>query len=186
MDYIEIIAAFTGLLYLWLEYKADIRLWIVGIFMSALYVYVFGVNKFYAIMGINIYYLFAYFYGWWKWKKGTSSNKEILIAHTSIRYIPWLVICSIAFFVAISFILNKYTDSTVVWGDAFITALSITGMWMLAHKLIEQWWIWIVVNAVSTYIYFIQGLYPTSVLFFIYTFVSLMGYFKWRKLMQKQ
>jgi nicotinamide mononucleotide transporter len=183
MTTIEIIGALIGLLYLWLEYKASIWLWPVGVLMPFFYIYIFFTGKFYANMGINVYYLIASIYGWLQWKKNDSAGVERPISHLPKRFIPWLVVLCVALSVLIAGILIRYTDSPVPYADAFITALSILAMWMLAHKYIEQWGLWFVANAFATGIYFHQGLFPTSILFAIYTIVPLFGYKKWKGLM---
>ena len=78
-------------------------------------------------------------------------------------------------------ILKTLTDSPIPLGDAFTTAASIVAMWMLAQKYLEQWLLWIVVNVVSTALYFWKGLYPTGMLFIVYVVVAVLGYFRWKK-----
>jgi nicotinamide mononucleotide transporter len=185
MDKFEIFAAAVGLLYLWLEYRANRWLWLTGIVMPLCYIYIFYESKFYAGMGVNIYYLFASAYGWWKWNRH-SKNDE---AEFKIRKIPltiiWkLAIVSVILYIAIVSVL-KFTDSEVVCSDAFINALSIVGMWMLAQKFIEQWWIWFVVNAVSVGVYFNSGLKATAVMYAVYAAVSVLGYLNWRRIGRK-
>lgn len=89
-------------------------------------------------------------------------------------------------FFIIEFILERFTDSPVPIGDAFTTALSITATWMLARKIIEHWWLWVVVDGVSLALYIYKGLYPTSVLFVFYTAMSVVGYYQWKKEMIEQ
>jgi nicotinamide mononucleotide transporter PnuC len=185
---IEIIAAIVGLLYLWLEYKANVWLWIVGVIMPVLYIYIFFHSKFYADMAINVYYLLASLYGWWRWQTGSSkkenSDTELSISHTPPHYYWMLFAVFSACLIIISLILVRFTDSPVPYGDAFTTALSIVGMWMLANKYIEQWWVWAVVNIVSAALYYSKAMYSTAILYSIYTVVSFLGYFKWKKLMK--
>jgi len=88
-------------------------------------------------------------------------------------------------FALIAFILIRFTDSPVPYGDSFTTAVSIIGMWMLAHKYLEQWWLWFVVNVVSSALYLWKGLYPTAGLFIIYSVISVFGYFRWKKMMME-
>ena len=82
------------------------------------------------------------------------------------------------------FILKQFTDSPLPAGDSFTTALSIIAMWMLAQKYLEQWVLWILINVVSTILYFWKGLYPTGVLFIVYVVVAVLGYIKWKKMME--
>lgn len=183
MQTVEIIGALIGLLYLYLEYKASKWLWPVGVLMPVVYVWIFFHSKFYAEMGINIYYFFASVYGWMRWTKNRSEDSDLTISHTPRRYILPLVIIGTALFAVIAFILIRFTDSPVSYGDSFTTALSILGMWMLAHKYVEQWGLWFFVNIISCGLYAWKGLYPTSILFGIYSVISVFGYFRWKRMM---
>lgn len=182
-NYIEIIGAVTGLVYLYLEIKQKIWLWPVGFLTSAFYIYIFFASKFYADMGLQFYYLGVSLYGWWYWvhggKKGES--KTLPVSHIKPRLALILSAITIPIFVLLVFVLKNFTDSPVPYGDSFTTALSIIATWMLARKILEMWWIWMVVNAVSLALYVYKGLYPTSVLFIFYFTMSIVGYLQWKK-----
>lgn len=186
---IEIIGAAIGLAYLYLEYRASFWLWSVGIVMSLFYIYIYFNGKFYADMGINIYYLGANIYGLILWKgdlskkeKTEKSKIERKISHIERGILLKSIPVFLLLFGVIFLILTKFTDSPVALGDSFTTALSIIAMWLMAKKYIEHWLFWVVINAVSTGLYLWKGLYPTAVLFVVYTIVSVMGYFKWMKM----
>ena len=89
---LEIIGTLVGLLYLWLEYRASIYLWIAGIIMPAIYIFVYYNAGLYADFGINIYYLGAAIYGWMMWKYGAFLRRTILksqgICCRLLRYLP--------------------------------------------------------------------------------------------------
>lgn len=186
MDILEIIGVAIGLLYLYLEYKANVWLWPVGVIMPIVYIYIFYQSKFYADMGIYIYYFFASIYGWYIWTRSTKKTEQVIITHTPTMYLGKMVGLFALIFIVIAFILVRFTDSPVPYGDSFTTTLSIIAMWMLAHKYIEQWWLWIAVNVVSTGLYFWKGLYPTALLFVVYSIIPFFGYFKWKKMMVEQ
>lgn len=59
LNFLEIFGTIVGLVYLWLEYRASIYLWIAGIVMPAIYIFVYYKAGLYADFGINIYYLIA-------------------------------------------------------------------------------------------------------------------------------
>jgi nicotinamide mononucleotide transporter len=186
-NWVELTGAVAGLIYLYLEYKADIRMWATGIVMSLFYVFVFIQAKFYAFACINIYYIIAAIYGWYKWKKhNTMESGDSRIIHTPRNYYPKLAAATVAIFCLTAFVLVRYTDSPVPYGDSFVTTLSIVSMWMLAHRLLEQWLLLIVLNTVSVFLYFTQALYPTSALYLIYAAGSALGYFRWKKCMKQQ
>jgi len=183
MFYLEIIGAAIGLLYLWLEYRASILLWPVGIVMPALYIYIYYASGFYADMGINVYYLVAGLYGWIAWSGKRNDAEPLPITRTPPR--AWLPLTGVflVFFAALVILLKCFTDSTVPWGDSFTTALSVVALWMLARKHVEQWLVWIAVDAVCAALYFYKGLYPTGALYAIYSVIAVFGYFKWKKIM---
>lgn len=182
-NYIELIGAITGLIYLYLEIKQNLWLWPLGFITSAFYVYIFFVSKFYADMGLQVYYLVISVYGLYHWLYGGNKDKVDSLSVTRItrKLVIHLSLVTIVLFFAIEYILEQYTDSPVPIGDAFTTALSITATWMLARKIIEHWWLWVIINSVSLGLYLYKGLYPTSVLFVFYTTMSFVGYYQWRK-----
>lgn len=197
---LEIIGTLVGLLYLWLEYRASIYLWIAGIVMPAVYIFVYYDAGLYADFGINIYYLGAAIYGWMMWKYGSFLRKKLLhraasgqgekavelpITRMPGRYLLPLTGVFIAALLGIAWILINFTDSNVPWLDSFTTALSIIGMWMLARKYVEQWWAWIAVDAVSAGLYIYKGLEYTAGLYALYTIIAIFGYFKWKRIMEK-
>ena len=180
LDFLEIFGTLVGLVYLWLEYRASIYLWIAGVVMPAIYIFVYYKAGLYADFGINIYYLIAAVYGWFFWMWGhrkkkcrpadqptAGRSKDLPIVHTPWKcYLPLAVVFIVAF-IGIAWILIEYTDSNVPWLDSFTTALSIVGMWMLA-------------------LYIYKDLYFTSALYGLYSIIAIFGYFKWKKLMNIQ
>lgn len=171
-----------SLIYLYLSIKQKISLWIFGFLCSALYLMVFFQSKFYADMSLQFYYLAVSVFGWISWKKGKKqTGKEMPISKVKPLQALMLTIVTLFVFGLYYFILSSYTDSPIPVADSFTTALSITATWMLARKIIEHWILWIVVDAFSAGLYFYKGLYPTSMLFFIYTLMAAVGWWRWRK-----
>ena len=172
-------------------------MWVTGIIMPAISLFVYYEAGLYADFGINVYYLIAAVYGFLVWQFGRkedqkdlgqrsqehSLKKELPITHIPKQKYGWLALTFVLAFIAIGFILQTYTDSTVPWWDSFTTALSIVGMWMLARKWLEQWWTWVAVDAVSAVLYIYKGIYFYAALYALYTIIAIYGYYKWRKLM---
>lgn len=183
-NWIEILGASFGLLYLYYEYKASLKMWSVGIAMSLFYTVVFIESKFYAFACINIYYIIAGIYGWIKWQRSRKEDvsQQIALKNTPTRlYLPIMVVISMLFLLVVYLLIN-YTDTQVAYSDAIITTLSIVAMWMLAQRYVEQWILLIIVNFISTIVYLYNGLYPTSIMYSVYAIVSIFGYLRWKKL----
>lgn len=189
-NWLEVLGTVVGIAYLWLELKANIYMWIAGIIMPAISIFVYYNAGLYADFGINIYYLAAVFYGFAVWtmrdrRHTGTKRRELPITFTPrSMYVPLVGTFAVTF-VAIGFVLVRYTDSNVPWWDSFTTSLSIVGMWMLARKWIEQWWAWIAVDAVCFGLYIYKEIYFYAVLYGLYTVIAVYGYFRWRAMMKE-
>jgi nicotinamide mononucleotide transporter len=82
-------------------------------------------------------------------------------------------------------ILSKLTDSPVPEWDSFITSMSIIATWMLARKIYEHWYLWIIVNFVSAVLFIVRGLYPTVILYLVYGVMSFAGLIAWKKTIRR-
>jgi nicotinamide mononucleotide transporter len=181
---LDILGTVIGLWYLWLEYRASISLWIVGIIMPAIYIFTYYKAGLYADFGLQVYYLLAALYGLFVWKTQTKhKNQEMPITHVPPRLFAYSLVCFFLLWVLIYIILIFFTDSNVPVCDSFINALSIVGLWMLARKFVEQWLVWLVVDLLSSVLYFYKDIPFTASLYGIYTVIAVFGYLKWHKLM---
>lgn len=185
---LEIIGTLIGLVYLWLEYRASIYLWIASIIMPAVYLFVYYNAGLYADFGINVYYLLAAVYGWWVWKYGNKEKQGEELPITRMPRGKWKMAAAmyLVFQLLIAWILIRYTDSNVPWCDAFTTALSMVAMWMLARKYLEQWLVWIVVDVVSVALYLYKGLFFTAGLYALYAIIAVYGYWNWKNMMEQK
>lgn len=181
-NYIEVLGALLSLGYLYLSIRQNIWLWPVGIMSAVMYVIVFFQAKFYADMGLNGYYFIISIYGWINWSRGSRKESGALpVVRTGWRKGSVLLFIIVVLFVLLGVLLDRFTDSPIPYWDAFTTAGSIVATWMLARKYLEHWIIWIVVDVVSLGLYIYRGLYPTAVLFFIYSTMAVIGYIQWKR-----
>ena len=180
-NWMEIAGALAGFVYIFLGIKANKWMWPVGLVTSVFYVVVFFDAKFYADMSLQFYYIFISIVGWYWWIKGGKNGKELKISKTNSTLYIKLITASIIIFFIYAFILVKFTDSQLPYWDSLTTSLSIVASWMLARKLIEQWLLWVLIDLISMFLYIYKGLYPTSILFLIYTVLAIVGYYKWKK-----
>ena len=185
---LDIFTTVLGLLYIWLEYRAHIALWIVGIIMPALDIYLYYSHGLYGDAGMAGYYTVAAIYGYamWKFGKKKSQGKSQEMPITHVR--PVLYLNMLATFLVLwavtYYVLEHWTNSTVPILDAFTNALSFVGLWALAHKYVEQWICWIVVDAICTYLYIVKGIPFKALLYGLYVVIAILGYRKWNSMAQ--
>ena len=188
-EILQIVGITLGLLYLWLEYKANIWLWLVGAIMPVVHGTLYFKAGLYADCSMQAYYVLASLYGLAVWHKssrkgGDASRKERRssdISHTPLKTTAALVAVCAAVQAAIYLLLTNFTNSTVPFWDSLTTALSITAMWMLSRKYMEQWLVWMTVDAVTVGLYIYKGIPMTAGLYALYTVLAAAGYMKWRK-----
>jgi len=210
-NYIEVFGAVTGIVYVFLEIRQSIWLWPVGILTSAVYIWVFFTSKIYADMSLQGYYLVISILGWYWWehgsrvrrsfseggglraqgkeqkeeaedgRKGEKKKGELLVTRLKVRTGVVLGVIFVLLYSVMWLVLTRLTDSPVPVRDAFITSLSIVATWMLARKIYEHWYLWIVVNFVSAILFLARGLYPTVILYLVYGLMSFAGLVAWKK-----
>ena len=190
MEYIqiiEIIAATIGILYVWLELRASMWLWPVGIILPLFYIYISWESAVYGNVLVNIYYILACIYGWARWYRHRQEEREEeMIQHTSPRSGALALMITLLLHCSFWYLFWHYMDSPFPFWDALATAVSFVGMWFLAKKEIETWYCWILSNVIYCLLYFYQGFIVTGLFFTIYTVIAVMGYFNWKKLMRQQ
>ncbi len=188
-NYIESLGAISGLLYLYFSIKQKIWLWPLGILTSGFYIFVFFNSNLYADMGLNVYYVIISIYGWYYWLFGKNSKNSEFLKTSKLDAIGWLitVISIILIWVLLAIVLIKLPQhinippSDLLYWDSFTTSASIVATYLLARKKIEQWLLWIIIDAVSAGLYIYKELYPTVLLFLVYTILAFVGYLQWKK-----
>lgn len=207
--WLDIVTTILGLVYLVLEYRASIALWVVGIVMPAMDIYLYWSHGLYGDAGMAVYYTLAAIYGYAVWKFGAkwkrmlkrskADGSDISEASSAeggssedlpITFFPRrLVLRTLGFFLlawaATYYVLVAYTNSTVPLLDAFTNALSFVGLWALARKYVEQWLFWIAVDVVCCYLYVVKGIPFKAGLYGLYVVIAVMGYMKWKGFAKK-
>ena len=188
LRFLDILGFVVGFVYLVLEYKASIWLWLASIIMPAIDMVLYFKAGLYADFGMAIYYCLAGVYGYmsWKWFKRSDQQSKQRGERPVTRYKRAHILPSLAALLLLWFgiwwMLTHWTNSTVPVADAFTTALSIVALWALAQKYAEQWLLWLVVDVVCCILYVRKGIPFKAAIYGIYTVVAIFGYRKWLKM----
>ena len=65
-------------------------------------------------------------------------------------------------------------------------AISIIGMWAMARKYLQQWFVWITVDFIDIFLYAYKDLPFKAAIHVAYIVVGVLGFIKWRRMMQAQ
>ena len=117
---LQIVGFTLGLLYLWLEYRANIYLWLVGLVMPVVHGTLYFQTGLYADFGMNVYYFLASVYGWLVWRNAPKTEKGGGISRTPARRWPMIAAAYAAIHLFIYWVLVTFTNSTVPFWDCLL------------------------------------------------------------------
>lgn len=159
--------------------------WPLAIASSALYYFLFWNSKLYGDASLQIFFVLIAFWGWWQWLRGTADDGGALKVRQLGTAARWKLIAALAVaWPATGLFLKNFTDTDVPWWDAFPTAASVIGQWLLGRKYVENWGVWFVVNVVSVALFAYKGLWLTVILYGIFVVMSVFGWRAWRRLQE--
>jgi nicotinamide mononucleotide transporter len=183
MHIIEVAGALTGVLAVWLTTRQQIWCWPIGIVSVLLYVFVFYEARLYATMGLQVVYVALAVYGWYAWAKGGPDEGPLRVSRASSLTVAVALGIGLAATVGLGLLLARHTDESLPFTDSAVTSFSLVAQWMQARKLLENWWLWLVVDIAYVGINQSQGLMPTAGLYMVYSALALAGLLQWRRSM---
>jgi nicotinamide mononucleotide transporter len=184
----EIFTLVTGVIYIILEIRQKNLMWVVGILTSIAAMWVFFRQGLYASFGLNTYYLVTSIIGLWQWRRdidrvsreGASVDNSIRLKRLSFRTI------AISAFIVVSgtsalALLMSHLENPMSYLDSAVAVLSAVATWWLVRCYIQQWWLWVAADTVSTILCAAQGLWWMAALYAAYAVSAIIGYIHWKK-----
>jgi nicotinamide mononucleotide transporter len=180
VTWLEIAAFVCSLICVALNIKQIHWAWPFTIVASALYAWLFFVNKLYGDGALQFVFIASSFYGWWQWLFGKRGDTSPLMPQY-LRRKTWLFLALswIILWLFIGAFLKKFTDTDVPWWDAFPTAGSLVATYLLAKKYVENWPVWIGVNAVGAALFAYKNLTLTAILYALFLLMAIAGWREW-------
>jgi len=183
---LEILGFVTGAICVYLNTRQNVLGWFFGIINAVLYFAVFWKVRLYADMGLQGYYFITSIYGWWMWLYGGQSHEGVAVSKTPVKLYLIFGFIFVAVTLSWGFLLGKFTDASLTYIDSALTIASLIAQWMMARKYLENWMIWIVADAIYVAMYFYKNLHLTAILYAVFLALAVMGYFQWKKDLQKE
>ena len=190
MDWMQIFTLVTGVIYIVLEIRQKNFMWVVGVATSVAAMLVFFRQGLYASFGLNTYYLITSFVGLWQWRKdrkrlvgNQSSGQADDVIHLNRLTTSTLLISAVIAVVGTVALawLMELVENPMSYLDAAVTVLSAVATWWLVKSYIQQWWLWIAADLLSTILCASQGMWWMTALYAAYTLSALIGYNHWKK-----
>lgn len=183
MSLLEWIAVAFNLAYVILLAREIVWAWPCGIIGSALVLLVVYDARLYIDSGLYVFYMVLGAYGWYLWVFGDRDRPELPIIRTPRRQALGLLLLGSLGTVVMGYLFGTYTEADIPYWDAFTTSFSLVGTWMQARKHLENWLLWLVVDAVYVGVYAYKGLVAFAILSGVYLLLASYAYWNWRRLM---
>ena len=189
----QIFTLVTGVIYIILEIRQKNLMWVVGIATSLAAMWVFFRQGLYASFGLNTYYLVTAFIGLWQWGKDRqrlgavtprkSIKKNIPSIHLNRLPLKTVIVSVVAMIVGTYGMaqLMELLENPMSYLDSAVTVMSVVATWWLVRAYIQQWWLWIVADALSAVLCATQGMWMMTALYGAYSLSAIYGYIHWKR-----
>jgi nicotinamide mononucleotide transporter len=176
----ELTAVLLAVAYLVLAIRQNIWCWLCAAVSTAMYVYLFAQANLYMESLLNVFYFVMAIYGWYMWRGGKTENElPVSVWPRQIHlYAISVIVCLAA---ASGYLLASFTDAAYPYIDSATTFAAIWATFLVARKVLENWWYWLVIDVVSVFIYWSRGLEATAVLFIVYVVLIPIGLVAWTR-----
>ena len=178
---LELLAVLLAVGYLLLAIRQNIWCWFFAAISTAIYVYLFLQAKLYMESLLNIFYFAMALYGWTIWYFGRVGNAGLPVSvwSRSIHAVALVVIAAIS--LTTGYLLDRFTDAAFPYVDSMTTWGAVWATFLVARKVLENWWYWLVIDVTSVFIYWARDLQLTSLLFVIYVMLVPIGLLSWTR-----
>ena len=182
ITWLEILAFGLSVAMVVCNIRVDVRGWPLAIAASLLYFLLFWQSRLYGDASLQIFFAAVAGWGWWQWLRGTDASGRTLQVRTLGARGRWIALAALALaWPATGLFLRRFTDTDVPWWDAFPTAASVVGQWLLGRKYVENWPVWIAVDVVGAALFAYKGLWLTTVLYAVFVAMAAVGWRSWQR-----
>ncbi len=178
---LEAIAVITGLVHVFLLTREKVIAWPFGLLSVGLYVYIFQDARLYSDVILHLVYIGLNIYGWWNWSRKDADQATLPVSSLSRSARFLYLVFILAGTLVWGALMQRYTDASYPFPDAFTTVASLVAQFLLTRKKLENWLIWIVVDVVAMNIYALKGLYLTTGLYGVYLLICIKGLLDWQR-----
>jgi len=178
---LEFVAVVFGIISVLLSVRQNIWSWPTALVNVALFFALFYKSGLYSDMGLQVVYFILSLYGWYEWLYGGKGHTELRVSTTSVRTAAVLVAIAVVGWTALSRITARLPGVALPSLDAALATASLIAQWMMTRKLLENWVLWIAVDAAYIVVFTIRGLVVTSVLYAVFLCLAIVGLVQWTR-----
>lgn len=177
----EVSAALVSAAGVWLTARRSPWCWPVGLVSVIAYAWIFVDAKLYSDMLLQVVFAVLILYGWHRWVRHLDEGGHVRVAALGGRSATLHLAVGTAAALALGYAMHRWTDASLPWLDATLTAFSLVAQWWQARRHAAAWWLWIVVDVIYVGEYAYKSLPVTAVLYAGFVVLAAMGWRAWRR-----
>ena len=182
----EVIAVIAALAYLLLAIRQNILCWFFALVSTAIYIALFIGANLYMESLLNGFYFAMALYGWYFWRTGGERSSSVPVTRWRLPVHTAAIIAITALSLLCGALLDNYSDAAYPYVDSLTTFSAIWATFLVARKVLENWWYWLVIDAASIFLYWARDLQLTSLLFVAYVALIPFGLLSWTRAYHEQ
>jgi len=182
----EIVAVLAAIAYLSLAIRQNIACWFFAAFSTAIYVGLFIEARLYMESLLNAFYFVMAIYGWYVWRSGRDVGESRPVATWSRNRHFAAILIIVILSIGSGMLLSANSDAAFPYIDSLTTWFAIWATFLVAQKVLENWWYWLVIDIASIVIYWSRDLQLTALLFVVYVIMIPFGLVSWSRSMREQ
>jgi nicotinamide mononucleotide transporter len=179
-SWIELLAAALALAYVKLAIGQRLSCWIAAFVSSVLYVWVFFSARLYMESLLNAFFAAMAIYGFWQWQHGKGGG-ELHVTRWPVARHGLALLGIVAAAAVNAFLLARFTPAANPFFDSMLAWSSVFTTFLVARKVYENWYWWLVIDSLSVCLYFTRHLYLTMLLYSVYVILCVIGMREWRR-----
>ena len=183
---LEVIAVAAAIAYLALAIRQNIYCWLFAAISTAIYIGLFIEARLYMESVLNAFYLVMAAYGWYVWRTGRSDGHELPVVKWPLRNHSIAIVALVLLSLVNGFLLTEFSDAAFPYIDSMTTWFAIWATFLIARKVLENWWYWLLIDMASVFIYWSRDLQLTSLLFMVYVMMIPFGFASWSRSMRAE
>lgn len=178
---IEVIAVVSAVLYLLLAIRQSIWCWLFAAISTAIYIYLFITVRLYMESVLNLFYLGMAVYGWYAWTHGSGPEHKLSVSSWPWRRHATAILAIVTISLLNGMALERWSNAAFPYIDSLTTWGAVWTTFLVARKVLENWWYWLAIDSVSVFVYWSRDLELTALLFVIYILMIPFGLWTWTK-----
>ena len=160
-------AVASAIAYLVLAIRQNIGCWIFAGISTAIFAYLFIDARLYMESALNVFYFAMAAYGWSVWKHAGSGDDNLAVISWPVRRHAIAIAAVVVMSSVSGYVLTHQTDAEFPYVDSLTTWGAIWATFLVARKILENWWYWLVIDVASVAIYWSRDLQLTAILFVV-------------------